>query len=229
MKAAAIIAAAGIGRRMGGDRPKQYLELSARPIICHTLDRFLKSADIDEVIIVVEPGRERVFTDDIIEAFDYPRDWKVVAGGEVRQESIKNGLAAVSDDIDVVLVHDGVRPFITGEQIQRLAEVAFEDGACILADPLKETIKRVSDGVIVETVDRSALWGAGTPQAFRTKILREAMSAAIADGFVGTDEAGIVERIGKKVIVIEGGGRNIKITTPADLAIAEAILAGWKG
>jgi 2-C-methyl-D-erythritol 4-phosphate cytidylyltransferase len=117
MKIAAIIAAAGIGRRMGSDRPKQYLELCGRPIICHTLDRFLEAKCIDEVIIVVEPGRAESFREEILEPYGYPSHWRVTLGGSVRQESVINGLELVSPDCDVVLVHDGVRPFITVPQI----------------------------------------------------------------------------------------------------------------
>lgn len=223
MNTAAIIAAAGVGRRMGAGKPKQYLELSGRPIICHTLDRF-KDANIDEIVIVVEAERVDTFKAEIVDAYGYPKSWKVVAGGDVRQRSVKNGLDATSEDVDVVLVHDGVRPFITAEQIGELSRIAFEKGACILADRLKETIKRVNEGVIRETVDRSDLWGAGTPQAFLRMLLCDAMDRAFADNFMGTDEASIVERLGRDVHIMEGGGRNIKITTPSDLLIAEAIL-----
>jgi len=229
MKAAAIIAAAGIGKRMGGDLPKQYLELAGKPIICHTLDRFHDVDCIGEVVITVEPGREDAFTKEILTPFGYPKSWKVTAGGEVRQRSVYNGLKSISATCDVVLVHDGVRPFITNEQIRKLAEVAGDKGGCILAAPVKETIKRVrSDGVIAETVDRSVLWGAQTPQAFRLPLLMVAMEAAFEEGYMGTDEASIVERLGKEVVIVEGDGRNIKITTPEDLIMAEAILKDWK-
>ena len=225
MKIAAIIAAAGIGRRMGGTVPKQYLELRGRPIICHTLERFREARGIDEIVIVVEPGREEAFRVDILDRYGFPGSWRVVAGGRVRQESVANGLANVPADCDVVLVHDGVRPFISASEIERAAEVAARDGACIVASPVKETIKRVgADGFILETVDREELWSAQTPQGFRREIFSEALSSAMRDGFVGTDEASLVERAGSRVTIIEGSARNIKITTPADLSIAEAIL-----
>ena len=225
MGRAAIIAAAGIGRRMGGDRPKQYLELCDRPIICHTLDRFQDSRILDFVVVVVEPGREDCFRQDILRAFGYPGEWQVTGGGQVRQQSVANGLKRVPKDCDVVVVHDGVRPFINAKDIERTADLAAREGAAILAAKVKETVKRVGqDGQVMETVDRDYLWSVQTPQAFRRDLLTRAMESAIGDGFVGTDEASIVERMGGKVWIIEGDARNIKITTPEELAIAEAIL-----
>lgn len=215
---------------MGGNLPKQYLKIGERPIICHTLDRFCEAKIVNEVILVVEPGREESFRSEIVNAFGYPKNWRVTAGGRIRQESVANGLKLVSPDCDVVIVHDGVRPFVTAAEIERAAQVATTDGACIVAAPIKDTVKRVSsDGFIMETVDREHLWGAKTPQAFLRSVITEAYSSAMRDGFVGTDEASIVERIGIKVTLIEGDNRNIKITTPEDLVIAEAILKEWKG
>ncbi len=223
MRIGAIIAAAGIGRRMGADRPKQYLEIADRPIICHTLDQFLGMADLIELVVVVEPGREESFRQEIIAAHAYPESWRVVAGGALRQESVANGLHALSDAVDIVLVHDGVRPFVTGALIARAAAAANETGAAIVAAPVTETIKRVQGGRVIETVDRNELWGAQTPQAARREILLQAMEAAQRDGFVGTDEMSLIERIGVSVAVVEGDRRNIKITSPEDLIIAEAI------
>ncbi len=226
MKTAAIIAAAGIGKRMGAGKPKQYLELAGRPIICHTLDRFVE-ADIDEIVIVVEPDKEAEFKTEIVDQFGFPGDWLIVAGGDVRQRSVYNGLKATSE-VDVVMIHDGVRPFVTKSQIEQLAQAALDKGGCILASPIKETVKRVdAEGLIKETVDRSDLWGAQTPQAFKRSLLMKAMESAFKDDFMGTDEASIVERLGEKVSIVEGDSRNIKITTPSDLIVAEAILKDW--
>jgi 2-C-methyl-D-erythritol 4-phosphate cytidylyltransferase len=229
MNAWAIIAAAGIGKRMGGDRPKQYLELGGKPVVCHTLERFVLATSIQSVVIVVEPGREAAFRSEIIERNGFPATWKIVAGGSVRQESVLNGLRALPDDCDVVAVHDGVRPFISPLMIDRSVEIAFESGACVVATPVKETIKKVraGDATIEETVDRSQLWGAKTPQTFRKDVLLTAMQKALEEGFLGTDEASIVERLGVPVRILEGDDRNIKLTTPADLRIAEAILEEW--
>lgn len=229
MKATAIIAAAGLGRRMGGGTPKQYLELRGRPIICHTLDRFREVASLTQLVAVVEPGREAAFRQEILDRFGYPPSWKAVAGGVVRQESVANGLRALSPDGDVVLVHDGVRPFIRVSDIERVIEAAARDGAAIVAAPIRETVKRAgSDGFVRETVDREGLFGAQTPQCFQRRLLAEAMEGAQRDGFIGTDEACLVERMGRRVTIVEGDARNIKITTPADLAIAEAILKEWR-
>ncbi len=228
MKRAAVIAAAGVGRRMGGKVPKQYLDLLGKPVICHTLDRFVSSG-IDEIIVVVEPDRVESFKAEIVEGFGYPSKVHVVAGGDVRQRSVYNGLMATSPDVNVVLVHDGVRPFISMEQIDNLSDMAFHKGACILVHPIKETIKRVhSNGTIAETVDRDGLFGAQTPQAFRRDIILGAMERAFADRFVGTDEASLFERCGGTVHIVAGDSRNIKITTPSDLIVAEAIAREWK-
>lgn len=228
MKAYAIIAAAGMGKRMGGSTPKQYLELGGRPIICHTLDSFKRASSIKSVVIVVEPGREEAFTKDIIEAYGYPREWKVVGGGSVRQESVANGLREIPDDCDVVVIHDGVRPFVYPAVIEESVRLALQEGACIVATPVKETIKSVdANGLVDFTVDRSVLWGAKTPQSFKRDVIDEAMKKAAEDNFFGTDEASLVERTGHKVKVIEGDDRNIKITTPEDLIIAESLMQKW--
>lgn len=228
MKVSAIIAAGGIGKRMGGAKPKQYIEILGRPIICLTLDKFREFNHINKVIIVVPPDYVDSFRSDIISRYEYPSDWQVTAGGLHRQDSVRNGLNLVSKDCDVVLVHDGVRPFITAGLIERSIETAFNEGAAIVAAPIKETIKKAGgDKLISATVDRDGLWGAQTPQAFRYKILKEAMESAYRDNFMGTDEASIVERIGTKVKIVEGDSRNIKITTPDDIVLAEAIARHW--
>ncbi len=229
MNAWAIIAAAGIGKRMAAGRPKQYLEIGGKPIICHTLERFRASKSIQNLVIVVEPGREKAIEDEILGRFKFPNSWIVTAGGAHRQDSVSNGLSRVPADCDVVAVHDAVRPFVTPGQIDSAIELAFKEGACIVATPVKETIKRVAeDRHIAETVDRAALWGAKTPQCFRRALLCDAMARARREGFKGTDEASICERAGTRVRVIEGDERNIKITTPSDIIVAEAILKEWR-
>ncbi len=227
MKAWAIIAAAGIGKRMGGGRPKQYLEVGGVPIICHTLRRFRETGCIESVVIVVEPGREAEVRAEILERYEFPKEWRVVSGGKVRQESVANGLACVPAEIDVVAVHDGVRPFVTPQQIAESVDLAHREGAAIVAAPIKETIKRVEANAILATVDRHDLWGAKTPQSFRRALLCEAMESARREGFIGTDEASLVERMGQMVRIIAGDDRNIKITTPEDLIFAEAIFNEW--
>jgi 2-C-methyl-D-erythritol 4-phosphate cytidylyltransferase len=225
MKVSAIIAAGGIGKRMGASRPKQYIELSGRPIICRTLDRFRELKDIDELIVVVPADYVNSFKSDIIDRYNYPQAWKNAAGGLHRQDSVRNGFDLVSKDCNVVLVHDGVRPFISARLIEKSIETAFKEGAAIVAAPVKETIKKAGrDRLISGTVDRQGLWGAQTPQAFRYEILKKAMETAYRDNFYGTDEASIVERIGVRVKIVEGDYKNIKITTPDDILVAEAIV-----
>lgn len=224
MKVAVIIAGGGIGKRMGSDRPKQYLELNGRPMICHTLDRFMGIEDIRKIVVVLPSDFAPSFQDDILKPYDYDLSFiEILEGGVKRQDSVRNGLMAVPDDFDVVLVHDACRPFITKDLIRRSIETAYGEGAAIIAAPIKETLKKVNGGAIDETVDRQHLWGAQTPQAFRLGILRKAIEKAYQDGFYGTDDAILVERLGGKVKIIEGDYRNIKITAPEDLIVAEAI------
>ena len=225
MKITAIITAGGSGKRMGSKTAKQYIEVKGRPIIVHTLDRFKEADFIDEVIIVVPPSDVQSFRESIIESYGFSPAWKVVAGGDERQNSVKNGLDAVSADSEIVVIHDGVRPFVTNDMIKRSVDAAVLYGAGVVAMPLKETVKKVgSDKSIRETVDRSSLWGAQTPQTFRTKLIKSAFEKAQHDGFIGTDDAMLVERLGMGVKVIEGDYHNIKITTPEDICVAEAIL-----
>lgn len=229
MKASVIIAAGGIGKRMGKDKPKQYLELLGKPMICHTLDRFLDLTDIKKIIVVLPPDFVSSFREDVLKAYDYDLGFiEVAAGGEKRQDSVRNGLKLVPDDFDVVLVHDGCRPFVSQSLVEKSIQVALEMGAAVVAAPIKETVKKVSaSGNVEETIDRRHLWGAQTPQAFRVDLLKKAMDGAYRDGFYGTDDATLVERIGKKVQVIEGDYFNIKITTPEDMVMAEAIAKSW--
>ena len=228
MKTAAIITAGGIGKRMGAGLPKQYLEVAGKSIIVHTIERFVGLQGVRQVIVTVPPGDETSFAADILAPFALNEMVTVVAGGAKRQDSVANGLAAVADDVEIVLIHDGVRPFIKRDVIQRAIETARDKGACVVAMPLKETIKRVDENMcLAETVDRSVLWGAQTPQVFRFDIIREAFEKAAREGFYGTDDTMLVERLGHPVSIVEGDYHNIKITTTEDLAIAEAIAKSW--
>lgn len=237
IKTVAIIAGGGIGKRMQTGTPKQYLEILGRPMICHTLDRFLGIGEIKKIVIVLPEGLAPSFERDITLPPPPPLEgggkgegafWIVTSGGSQRQDSVRNGLKLVPDTCDVVLVHDACRPFVTQKVINDSIKSAFENGAAIVAAPIKETIKEVSEKTVKQTVDRNCLWGAQTPQAFRTGILKRAYERAYKDGFYGTDDAMLVERIGGKVKIIEGDYRNIKITTPEDLNVAEAIAKSWQ-
>lgn len=225
MSTVAIITAAGIGKRMGADQPKQYLELKGKPILCHTLEKFQKAATIDAVVLVTDRGSISLVRDKILKDFPCPKVKWIVAGGNKRQDSVYAGIKAVPLGTDVVCVHDGVRPFISVELIDKSVEEAKDHGACIVSVPVKDTIKRVdNEGRIVETVERAGLWRAQTPQTFRFDVLESAMNQAMTEGFYCTDEASLVERYGHEVYVLAGDEKNIKITTPDDLAVAEALI-----
>lgn len=227
MRVAAIITAGGFGARMGAGRPKQYLEVAGLPIIVRTLRRFAASPRISEVMIVVPPEDVAGFAALYLVPYGLPLHWRVVPGGETRQQSVLNGLNAVPPDVDIVVIHDAVRPFVSDDIIERSIDAAHAHGACVVAMPLKETVKRVGDGMDVgETVDRTVLWGAQTPQAFRLSLILDAYRKAQESGFMGTDDAMLVERLGKSVKIVEGDYHNIKITTKEDLAIAEAMSKG---
>ena len=225
MKNIAIITAAGLGKRMGEGRPKQYLELAGRPILCHTLDKFEAASLVDEIIVVSDAASLQFVREKMVSKYSYKKIKDIIKGGEKRQDSVCAGLAAAKG-CDIVCVHDGVRPFVAPELINKGIEEARSHGACIVAIPVKDTIKRVDgEGRIAETVERAGLWRAQTPQTFRYDILKKAMDKAMKENFYGTDEAMLVERLGKDIFILAGDERNIKITTPEDLKIAETLCA----
>jgi 2-C-methyl-D-erythritol 4-phosphate cytidylyltransferase len=212
-----VIVAGGSGRRVGGPVRKQYLEIDGIPVLLRAVLPFLVDPRIEHVIVVLPP--------DDVEA---PPPWlaslgvRIVAGGAERGDSVRNGLAAVGDDVDFVLVHDGARPFVSSDVIDRVLEAAPH--AAIAAVPVTDTIKQVKeDGTIAGTPDRARLWQAQTPQGFPLAGLLRAYDRARAEGVTGTDDAGLFERYVGPVRVVTGSYRNLKITRPADLAVAEAL------
>jgi len=220
----AIIAAAGAGTRMASDRPKQFLQLAGRPVIFHTLKVFEECDSIDEVILVL-PAAESAGFLSLAGKYGVRKLARVVGGGATRADSVKRGLMAIrSATAEIVAVHDGVRPFVTAEEIDAVVAAAQTDGAAILVAPVTDTIKQVSDGRVVQTLDRGVLRRALTPQCFRYDVLRQAYQAADVTDPSVTDESVLVEQLGIPVTIVEGSARNIKITTAEDLAIAEAIL-----
>jgi 2-C-methyl-D-erythritol 4-phosphate cytidylyltransferase len=220
----AIIAAAGSGSRMASDRPKQFLELAGTPIIFHTLKPFEECESIHEIIVVL-PAEESAGFLSAAGKFKLRKLTKVVPGGATRADSVKRGLLSIrSATAEVVVVHDGVRPFVTVEEIAETVDVASQTGAAILAAPVIDTIKEVEDGGIVRTLDRSQLRRALTPQCFRYDVLRKAYEGVDVYDPSLTDESSLVERIGVKVSIVEGSARNIKITSRDDLVLAKALL-----
>ncbi|MGE6260837.1 2-C-methyl-D-erythritol 4-phosphate cytidylyltransferase [Heyndrickxia sporothermodurans] len=217
-----IIPAAGQGKRMGVGKNKLLLELQEQPIILHTINVFLNDIYCKGIILVIQPDDEQVFKK-ILKECPMNEKIKMVYGGIERQNSVYNGLLAI-EDTDIVLVHDGARPFIKLSIIHQLAWKASEKGAAIAAVPIKDTIKKVDNNQVMETVERSSLWQVQTPQAFRFAILFNAHQQANKEEFLGTDEASLVERLEYPVQIVTGDYDNIKLTTPEDLYFAEAIL-----
>lgn len=218
---AVILPAAGAGTRMGGRTPKQFLKLSGTSIVRATTERFARHPAVASIVVVAPPAHVRR-TRELLRALPFPGSLAVVEGGRERQESVALGLRAIVGAPDVIVVHDAVRPFVTRSLIDAVLAAACEHGAAICAVPVKETLKRVIGDVVEETVDRTVLWSVQTPQAFRAALLREAHDKARRDGFVGTDEAVLVERLGERVRVVPGLETNVKITTREDLRLARA-------
>ncbi|MBH5320824.1 2-C-methyl-D-erythritol 4-phosphate cytidylyltransferase [Paenibacillus sp. GSMTC-2017] len=218
-----IIVAAGRGSRMGTKESKQYLQLANKPILVHTLELFQRMDFVEEIALVVgEQDIERC--KEWAKEYSLSKMTSILSGGKERQHSVVCGLQSLKSEW--VMVHDGVRPLITEDAVKRCCERALVSGAAVLAVPVKDTIKQVDEaGTIVATPDRKSLWAIQTPQAFRRALLIEGHECAIRDGFLGTDDAMVVERIGASVVVVEGEYTNIKITTPEDLPWAEYLLA----
>ncbi len=222
IQAAAIIPAAGSGTRMQASLPKQYLELSGRPVLIHSIAAFDHCAEIERIVIAVAADRLDS-TRRLLEEYRLGAKTEVIAGGRRRQDSVRAGLDQLGDDIDIVLVHDGARPLVAGDVIRRCLDEAGRSGAAIAAVPVKDTLKRGdTDRRIAATVDRDGLWQAQTPQAVRLSLLRRAFAAA-GDVDV-TDEAMLLEIAGIPVSLVMGSESNIKITRPEDLIMAEKLL-----
>ncbi len=223
----AIIAAAGQGTRMAGKRPKQFLELAGIPIVFHTLKAFEQCDLIEEIIVVVAADQADGFLS-LADKDELRKIRAVVPGGTTRAESVRNGLRAVDEaNVEIVAVHDGVRPFVTPDEIGRTVQAAKLEGAAILVSAPVDTIKEVKDGVVVKTLQRAELRNALTPQCFTYRLLHDAYEKADVLDPKLTDESSLVERLGVKIVTVEGSSRNIKITRPEDIAVAEALLKNW--
>jgi 2-C-methyl-D-erythritol 4-phosphate cytidylyltransferase len=216
-----VIPAAGQGKRMKAGKNKLFIELSGIPIIVYTLRVFEEDPDCRGIILSINPAEKDYFSQ-LIAEYGLKKVKKLVMGGKERQQSVYNGLQHAGEEI--ILVHDGARPFINLGQISELTTAASLHGGAVIAVPVKDTIKKASNQKVVETVERSSLWAVQTPQAFRVSILKSAYEQAEAEAFLGTDDASLLERIDEQVVIIEGNYDNIKITTQEDLYFAEAIL-----
>lgn len=225
MKTVAIIPAGGSGSRMGMGVPKQYLPLAGIPLLVHTLRVFQHSALIDDILLVVPEADVPNVRTELVEKFGLTHVSLVLAGGARRQDSVRNALFHVREDHEIVIVHDGARPFVTDMLISRVVAAAETDGAAVAGIKIKDTVKDVAaDGWLKNTVPRDGLWLAQTPQAFRRELILAAYSRAAAEGFHATDDASLVERMGGAVRMIPGDDDNIKVTTPADMARGETLI-----
>ncbi|WP_070121449.1 2-C-methyl-D-erythritol 4-phosphate cytidylyltransferase [Bacillus marinisedimentorum] len=222
MKYSVVIPAAGRGKRMNAGKNKLFIDMNGEPVIAYTMKVFDREPDCTEIILAVHKEEMGEFKK-MISRIGFETEIKLAEGGKERQDSVYNGLKKTTGDI--ILVHDGARPFITGNMVGRLAEAAAEHGAAIAAVPVKDTIKKAEAGFVTETVDRSTLMTVQTPQAFRRDLILKAHEHARQTSFVGTDDSSLAELLGFPVKIIEGSYRNIKLTTPEDLIFAEAILA----
>jgi 2-C-methyl-D-erythritol 4-phosphate cytidylyltransferase len=215
-----LIPAGGLGSRFGARTPKQFLRVGADPILVRTVAHFRRHPEV-ATIVVAAPAAHVSRARALLAAGRSPAPL-VVAGGATRQESVRLALERLPAGLDIVVVHDAVRPFIDRGLIDAVVQAARDDGAAVCGLPVAETVKRVRDGRVEATVERAGLWTIQTPQAFRGALLREAHDKARRDGFTGTDDATLVERLGHAVRVVPGGRDNVKITTPADLRRARA-------
>ncbi len=225
----ALVPAAGRGLRMGGSVPKQFLSLGGEPLIVQSLRTLQASPVVDQIVLAVPFADVEYCKDEIVSRYRFTKVAKVVAGGAERQDSVRYALTQIPSDTEIVLIHDAVRPFVTQRMIEEVVAAARKEGAAIIALPMRDTVKQVrTDGTIERTVDRTPLWLAQTPQAFRRNWIESAHKKAHAEGIRATDDAFLVEWLGYSVAVVEGSGGNIKVTRPEDLVIGEAILASRK-
>lgn len=231
MKTVVLVPAAGMGKRMGASVNKQYLLLGNRPILAHTLQLFQDAPFIDEIYPIIPEDEIAYCQKEIVDAYGFDKVKRIVAGGAERQYSVLNGLRAINtcEEDDIVVIHDGVRPFVPVNVLLRSIEMAMVHDSALVAVPVKDTIKIVDEGFAVETPQRETLWLAQTPQTFRYGVIRSAHELAESEGFLGTDDASLLERLGDKVHIVIGDYRNIKITTPDDMVLGEAFLSSLSG
>lgn len=222
MRCSLVLPAAGGGTRFGGDRPKQLLPLRGRAVLLRSIDAFIGL--VDEVVIPVSDGI-RAEVDALIADAGFALTCRLVAGGATRQASVHAGIRACAETSEAVLIHDAARPLVPRRCIEACIAAIAEHGAAVVCVPCSSTVKRASGGLVAATVPRQDLWLAQTPQGFRRELGLRAFAAADADGWGATDDAAVIERAGHPVAVVPGDARNLKLTTPDDWAVAEALLA----
>ena len=219
-----VIVAAGTGSRMNMGINKQFIKLEGKEIIAYTIEKFYNNSNIEDIVVVVKEDESEFFKKEILDKYNF-KNVKIAYGGKDRQDSVYNGLKLLDEKCDVVLIHDGARPFVSDKIIDKSIEEAKEHKAIVVGVPVKDTIKVIdNDKNIVDTPNRSVLWAVQTPQTFDYNILIDAYKDAFKNKFYGTDDAMLVERIGYKVKMLEGSYNNIKITTQEDLNIGSQIL-----
>jgi 2-C-methyl-D-erythritol 4-phosphate cytidylyltransferase len=227
-KSVALIPAAGMGKRMGASINKQYLHLGGVPVVARTISVFECSPLISAIYLVIPEDEITYCREHVVECYGFSKVTAIIPGGAERQNSVLNGLNAMRNHIadeDVVLIHDGARPLITEHLVEEIIRSAYLHDGALAAVPAKDTIKEVKDNIVTGTPDRQNLWQAQTPQAFRFGMIHSAHLKAESDRFAGTDDSSLVERLGGKVHIVRGDYRNIKLTTPEDLVLAESFLA----
>jgi 2-C-methyl-D-erythritol 4-phosphate cytidylyltransferase len=221
----ALIPAAGVGKRMGKSVAKQFLLLGDRPLLAHTLLAFERAPEIDEIIPILSQEDMESCLREIIERYGISKVRTLVVGGRERQDSVMNGLLKLGQDASIVVVHDGVRPFVSQDMIRESVVLARKGECVAVGVPVKDTVKEVdARGMVRQTLERSRLWAIQTPQTFPAAVLKRAYEECSQQHVYGTDDAMLVERTGGRVRVIMGSYENIKITTPGDLILAEEIL-----
>ncbi|MYC74528.1 2-C-methyl-D-erythritol 4-phosphate cytidylyltransferase [Candidatus Poribacteria bacterium] len=225
-KVCVLIPAAGKGSRMAHSVKKPYLKLAQKPILAHTIQRFEQNSAVDAIFVIVDRDDFSECRSAVLRPYPFTKVQELVGGGETRQKSVYNGVRALSADVDFVIVHDAVRPFVTDDIILACLTAADAYGAAVAAVPVKDTIKVVNeDRFIVETPARDQLWAVQTPQVFRKSLLEEAHQAAQAHQLTATDDASLVEQLGFPVKLVKGSYANLKITTPIDLRVAEVLIS----
>lgn len=229
MKTSVVIVAAGRGERFGGDIPKSFVDLNGKPMLAYSIEVFESMKEVSEIIIVTRPELIGSFWEKTFHKFDFKKIRHIIPGGATREDSVWEGLQRVSENQEVVLVHDAARPMIQFNLIEKIIAASFEWGSAIPALKVKPTLKEVdAEGFIVKTQDREHLWEAQTPQGFRVEVIRNAFEKAGRDRIKATDDAFLVEQAGGRVKIVDGDPENIKITTQEDLKWASLVLTGRK-